>query len=114
TVLGGVLPVIILDGDDRVEKPEGIFSESVSPEHPVFVGFSVYPVFLGYNQSVARDVADFVLTIKIFPFFVFVDYQRVKAACFMSDCSPRWGTEQFMSSPFYADLWVNTRQFIAR
>ncbi|EAM3522134.1 cytoplasmic protein, partial [Salmonella enterica] len=25
-----------------------------------------------------------------------------------------WGTQQFMSWPFYTDLWVNTLQFIAR
>ncbi len=43
----------MLDGDDRVEKPEGICAEAVSPEHPVVNGFSDYPVFLGYNQAVA-------------------------------------------------------------
>lgn len=36
----------MLDGDDRVEKPEGICAEAVSPEHPVVNGFSDYPVFL--------------------------------------------------------------------
>ncbi|EKH6213061.1 cytoplasmic protein, partial [Salmonella enterica subsp. enterica serovar Kentucky] len=112
--LAEVLPVIMLDGDDRVEKPEGICAEVVSPEHPVVNGFSDYPVFLGYNQAVARDDADVVLTINNDPLLVFGEYQQGKTACFMSDCSPHWGTQQFMSWPFYTDLWVNTLQFIAR
>ncbi|SUH12923.1 Uncharacterized membrane protein [Salmonella enterica subsp. enterica] len=100
TVLAEVLPVIMLDGDDRVEKPEGICAEAVSPEHPVVNGFSDYPVFLGYNQAVARDDADVVLTINNDPLLVFGEYQQGKTACFMSDCSPHWGTQQFMSWPF--------------
>ncbi|VEB52750.1 Uncharacterized membrane protein [Salmonella enterica subsp. enterica] len=90
----------MLDGDDRVEKPEGICAEAVSPEHPVVNGFSDYPVFLGYNQAVARDDADVVLTINNDPLLVFGEYQQGKTACFMSDCSPHWGTQQFMSWPF--------------
>ncbi|MFL3423543.1 glutamine amidotransferase, partial [Escherichia coli] len=35
-------------------------------------------------------------------------------ACFMSDCSPHWGTQQFMSWPFYTALWVNILTHIAR
>lgn len=78
TVLAEVLPVIMLDGDDRVEKPEGICAEAVSPEHPVVNGFSDYPVFLGYNQAVARDDADVVLTINNDPLLVFGEYQQGK------------------------------------
>ncbi|HFY9390773.1 TPA: glutamine amidotransferase, partial [Salmonella enterica subsp. enterica serovar Typhimurium] len=55
-----------------------------------------------------------VLTINNDPLLVFGEYQQGKTACFMSDCSPHWGTQQFMSWPFYTDLWVNTLQFIAR
>lgn len=113
TVLAEVLPVIMLDGDDRVEKPEGICAEAVSPEHPVVNGFSDYPVFLGYNQAVARDDADVVLTINNDPLLVFGEYQQGKTACFMvtaphtgepsSLCHghfiPTCGSTRFNSSP---------------
>ncbi|MDI5829902.1 glutamine amidotransferase, partial [Salmonella enterica subsp. enterica serovar Kentucky] len=60
--VGGVWPVAIGHPCYGCNE-EGICAEAVSPEHPVVNGFSDYPVFLGYNQAVARDDADVVLTI---------------------------------------------------
>ncbi|MGP4457032.1 glutamine amidotransferase, partial [Escherichia coli] len=48
------------------------------------------------------------------PLLVFGNYHNGKIACFMSDCSPHWGTQQFMSWPFYTALWVNILTHIAR
>ncbi|ELW5404640.1 TPA: glutamine amidotransferase, partial [Escherichia coli] len=45
TVLADVLPVTMLDGDDRVEKPEGVIAQPSQPDHPVIKGFSEYPFF---------------------------------------------------------------------
>ncbi|EGB88007.1 hypothetical protein ECPV1028_45670 [Escherichia coli] len=55
-----------------------------------------------------------VLTINNAPLLVFGNYHNGKIACFMSDCSPHWGTQQFMSWPFYTALWVNILTHIAR
>lgn len=33
----------MLDGDDRVEKPEGVIAQPSQPDHPVIKGFSEYP-----------------------------------------------------------------------
>ncbi|QTN08795.1 cytoplasmic protein [Escherichia coli] len=114
TVLADVLPVTMLDGDDRVEKPEGVIAQPSQPEHPVIKGFSEYPFFLGYNRAIAKENAEVVLTINNAPLLVFGNYHNGKIACFMSDCSPHWGTQQFMSSPFYTALWVNILTHIAR
>ncbi|HHS9133565.1 TPA: glutamine amidotransferase [Escherichia coli] len=114
TVLADVLPVTMLDGDDRVEKPEGVIAQPSQPEHPVIKGFSEYPFFLGYNRAIAKENAEVVLTINNDPLLVFGNYHNGKIACFMSDCSPHWGTQQFMSWPFYTALWVNILTHIAR
>ncbi len=58
TVLADVLPVTMLDGDDRVEKPEGVIAQPSQPEHPVIKGFSEYPFFLGYNRAIAKEGAN--------------------------------------------------------
>ena len=84
------------------------------PEHPVIKGFSEYPFFLGYNRAIAKENAEVVLTINNAPLLVFSNYHNGKIACFMSDCSPHWGTQQFMSWPFYTALWVNILTHIAR
>ncbi|MXG48644.1 cytoplasmic protein [Escherichia coli] len=114
TVLADVLPVTMLDGDDRVEKPEGVIAQPSQPEHPVIKGFSEYPFFLGYNRAIAKENAEVVLTINNAPLLDFGNYHNGKIACFMSDCSPHWGTQQFMSWPFYTALWVNILTHIAR
>ncbi|HAI2230318.1 glutamine amidotransferase, partial [Escherichia coli] len=103
-----------LDGDDRVEKPEGVIAQPSQPDHPVIKGFSEYPFFLGYNRAIAKENAEVVLTINNDPLLVFGNYHNGKIACFMSDCSPHWGTQQFMSWPFYTALWVNILTHIAR
>ncbi len=54
----------MLDGDDRVEKPEGVIAQPSQPEHPVIKGFSEYPFFLGYNRAIAKENAEVVLTIN--------------------------------------------------
>ncbi|SQJ36808.1 Putative cytoplasmic protein [Salmonella enterica] len=114
TTLAEVLPVVMPDGDDRVEKPEGVYAQVEKPEHPVIKGFSDYPPFLGYNQAVAKENTAVVLTINNDPLLVFGEYHHGKTACFMSDCAPHWGTQQFMAWPFYTDLWINTLKFIAK
>ncbi|NYY76399.1 hypothetical protein DMI70_26240 [Escherichia coli] len=43
-----------------------------------------------------KENAEVVLTINNDPLLVFGNYHNGKI-CFMSDCSPHWGTQQFMS-----------------
>ncbi len=88
TVLADVLPVTMLDGDDRVEKPEGVIAQPSQPEHPVIKGFSEYPFFLGYNRAIAKENAEVVLTINNAPLLVFGNYHNGKIACFMSGFAP--------------------------
>ncbi|MEF4781663.1 glutamine amidotransferase, partial [Escherichia coli] len=75
-------------------------------------------VSLGRNDLLIRtfpkENAEVVLTINNDPLLVFGNYHNGKIACFMSDCSPHWGTQQFMSWPFYTALWVNILTHIAR
>ncbi|MGG8924770.1 glutamine amidotransferase, partial [Escherichia coli] len=75
-------------------------------------------VSLGRNDLLIRtfpkENAEVVLTINNAPLLVFGNYHNGKIACFMSDCSPHWGTQQFMSWPFYTALWVNILTHIAR
>ncbi|WP_286597763.1 glutamine amidotransferase, partial [Escherichia coli] len=65
-------------------------------------------------RAIAKENAEVVLTINNDPLLVFGNYHNGKIACFMSDCSPHWGTQQFMSWPFYTALWVNILTHIAR
>lgn len=114
TLLAEVLPVLMQEGDDRVEVPEGIQPSVVNVLHPTICSFTEWPVFLGYNKVCAKDDAQTVLTIANDPLLVYGTYQSGKTACFMSDCSPHWGSNQFMHWPYYTDMWVNILSYISR
>lgn len=114
TLLAQVLPVEMLEGDDRVEAPEGVFATSVNAEHATIKGFSEWPMFLGYNKVFAKHNTETVLNIGEDPLLVFGQFEKGKTACFMSDCSPHWGSKEFLAWPHYADMWVNILKQIAR
>ena len=114
TVINDILPVEMLDGDDRVEIPQGITASYSMPDHPAVRGFKSAPCFLGYNEFKAREGAETVMTVGKDPLLVFGKYQQGKTACFASDCSPHWGCLDFMRWEHYADLFCNILKQIAR
>ena len=114
TVLDEVFPVQMLDGDDRVEVPEGIRATYIDPNHETVKGFEGAPLFLGYNKVTARKGSHTVMALGDDPLLVFGSYKKGKTACFMSDCSPHWGCHEFMNWKHYTDLWVNSLKHIAK
>lgn len=114
TVIADVLPVEMLDGDDRVEVPEGIRAQYALPEHETVKGFKSQPLFLGYNELKAKPGSETVMTVGKDPLLVFGSYQKGRTAAFASDCSPHWGCLEFVNWEHYADLWMNILNYIAR
>lgn len=114
TVLANVLPVIMQDGDDRVEKPAGVYAVPVARDHETITHLSDWPVFLGYNQVKPKEDTTVVLNINEDPLLVFGHYEKGHTACFMSDCSPHWGSHEFMNWKYYTDLWLNILGYISR
>lgn len=114
TILDEVFPVEMMDGDDRVECPQGAKASIVMPDHQVVKGFKSVPMFLGYNKVKVRDGAELVMKVDEDPLLVFGKYKAGKTACFMSDCSPHWGCLEFMNWEHYADMWVNSIKYIAK
>ncbi len=65
TPIADVLPVDMLNWDDRMEHPEGVTPVVTKADHPVLKGIdnSAWPEFLGYNRIMAKDEADEIATI---------------------------------------------------
>jgi len=58
TPLADILPVEILNYDDRMEHPEGIIPTMIRNDHPVLQGVEgEWPWFLGYNKIKAKPEA---------------------------------------------------------
>lgn len=113
TVLADVLPVTMLDGDDRVEKPEGVSPETVA-EHPITEGMEKWPPFLGYNRFSAKEDAKTLVQVGEDPFLVVGEYGKGKTAAFASDCAPHWGSMEFVQWDQYFPLWQRVLEQIKR
>ena len=111
THIAKVLPVVMGAGDDRIESPEGIRPTVTDSSHPILKGIGgEWPVLLGYNRFTAKPEADVVLEYEDDPFLVTGSFGSGRVAAYASDCSPHWGSPDFVNWQYYKTFW---RQFIA-
>ncbi|MDR0361518.1 MAG: glutamine amidotransferase [Planctomycetota bacterium] len=109
TAINEILPVGILDRDDRIEKPAGIKPRTVKADHPVFRGIQGdWPHFLGYNQLEARPEGEMLATVgDNHPFVAVRSFGKGRTAAFASDAAPHWGPPEFVNWKHYGDFWGN-------
>ena len=101
-----VLPVTMLERDDRVEVPEGVSAKVQMADHPIVAGLGDnWPALLGYNQIIARPEASVVATVGDDPLLVAWAHQQGRAVAFASDCGPHWAPPEFLAWDGYGKLW---------
>ena len=114
TPLADVLPVIMLDRDDRVEVPEGIEPNVRAPQHAVLGGTPAqWPILLGYNRFKAKPDATVIAACGDDPVLVVGEVGRGRAVAFASDVAPHWAPPEFMAWPHYAKLWAGIVKWAA-
>jgi uncharacterized membrane protein len=112
TPVEDILPVSLYEGDDRVEKPAG-FHPRVVRSHPVTVDLpDEWPPLLGYNK-VKPEGEVLVRTIGDDPLLVVGEYGGGRTAAFTSDCSPHWGSEDFVGWEYYGEFWFRLVSWLA-
>jgi uncharacterized membrane protein len=115
TVLKDVLPVEMVEGDDRVEAPQGVTPIVLDSRHPVFTGLKgAFPKFLGYNQLKPKDNANVLATVGDDVFIAVAEVGKGRSAAFASDCGPHWGPPAFVAWTHYAKLWSNLVNWLAQ
>lgn len=112
TVLAEVLPVELVEGDDRVEIPQGVCPKTVK-EQNITKQLTNWPPLLGYNRFTTKENAKTLATIQTDPLLVVGSYEKGKTACFASDCAPHWGTNEFMNWEHYQLMWVNILTYLS-
>jgi uncharacterized membrane protein len=112
--LASVLPVTMLDHDDRVEVPEGLKTDFDAPEHPVLGGTPAeWPMLLGYNRVVAKPDATVVARSGDDPLLVVGDVEAGRAVAFTSDLAPHWAPPEFVGWSYYQQLWASILSWAA-
>jgi uncharacterized membrane protein len=115
TPLQNCLPVTMLGFDDRVECPEGAQPAVVSSHHPVLEGLPTeWPWLLGYNRVIAKPDADVLITVDDDPLLAVCRVGAGRTAAFTSDCSPHWGSPEFMTWHGYAPFWHRLLLWLSR
>lgn len=98
--------------DDRIEAPEGI-SPKVAAQHQVLAGLpKEWPPLLGYNR-VRAIAGETLLTVGDDPLLVVAQRDAGRVAAFTSDCSPHWGSPDFVAWPGYGPFWHQLLRWLA-
>jgi uncharacterized membrane protein len=106
TCLQDVLPVTVLPGDDRVERPAGVVPDLRLPDHPTVAGISgPWPRLLGYNRLTARPPGEVVASCGPDPLLAVGSYGAGRSVAFASDLGPHWAPAEFTGWEGYAGLW---------
>lgn len=106
--LASVLPVTMLDHDDRIERPEGVEACFDAPEHPVLGGTPAqWPALLGYNRIAAKPGATVVARADSDPLLVTGTAGSGRTVAFASDLAPHWAPPEFVQWPHYRQLWAS-------
>jgi len=113
-----ILPVECLPfGDDREEKPEGVWIEAVNIDHPIMRGipWKECPCFLGYNKLKLKNDVTLLAQTKDKakdPFISVWEYEKGRTMAFASDVSPHWAIA-FMEWEYYPEFWKRTMKWLA-
>lgn len=114
TALAEVLPVGVLDRDDRIELPAGA-PPAVLTAHPVTEGLDpVWPALLGLNEVTVRPDALELAHCAGHPLLVVGTHGEGRTAAFTSDLAPHWAPPPFLSWSGYALLFDRLVRWLAK
>lgn len=101
-----VLPVNILDKDDRVERTDGTDVKITNSEHSILNDISEdWPRFLGYQKILPKENSKVLATIgDDDPLIVIGESGQGKSMAFATDIAPHWGTD-FVKWEYYGQFW---------
>ena len=108
TPIEEILPVNLLEGDDRCEESDGIQPVIVDKAHAVVQGIGEdWPKLLGYNRLIAKEGSEVPMTINGDPLIALGKYGKGRTCAYATDCAPHWSPVDFCTCPGYKKLWGN-------
>jgi uncharacterized membrane protein len=114
TPLADVLPVKIMNYDDRVDSPEGVAPTIVDGDHPLLKGVKEpWPRYLGYNYLEERPGTRVVVKIKDSVGLAAGEYGKGRSVATAFDCLPHWALPEVLNWECYPVLWKNIIEWLA-
>jgi uncharacterized membrane protein len=113
--IGDILPVEVLEIDDRAEHPEGAAVTVVNAAHEALRGVgNEWPELLGYNRTRLRSEGVLLAEVNGDPLVAVREVGSGRAGVFTSDMSPHWAPPPFMEWAEYASMWRALAAWVAR
>lgn len=110
-----ILPVKLLNYDDRYEAPEGIIPTIVDPKHPILKDIpQEWPHFLGYNILQEKEGCQVLARCNEHVFMAVREYGQGRTFAFASDIAPHWGSLEFVNWSGYAPLFANAMHWLTK
>lgn len=114
TAIADILPVKMMESDDRLEAPEGVTPKIIDDSHPILKGVSKnWPHFLGYNMLFEIDPKDVIAKCGDHVFMAGKEFGKGRTLVFASDISPHWGSPEFLEWESYNTLFSNMAKWLA-
>lgn len=114
TVIEDILPVTLLDGDDRVELPQGYSMRISLTNHPIVQGVpEQFPNILGYNKLKAKEDAVVLASRGDDALISIRQYGEGRTFAYATDCSPHWACMELCEWEFYPVFWKNVVHWMA-
>lgn len=112
--IGEALPILMEDGDDREECPEGVIPRLFGPEHPCTSGLpDTWPMLLGFQRLFPRSASEVLAQVNGHPLLTVGNYGRGRCAAFASDIGPHWAPTAFTQWDGFSRLWSQTISWLA-
>ncbi|MBW7455795.1 glutamine amidotransferase [Paenibacillus sepulcri] len=106
TIIEEILPVELMEGDDRVELPEGVELTMSEAALPWLEGMpEKWPYILGYNRLKAKEDANVLISNGKDPIITIGSYGEGRTLAYATDCSPHWSPLEFCEWEYYSLLW---------
>ena len=112
TPLADVLPVEISRHDDRIEEPEGV-NPVVAKDHRILTASQATGRISSATTSLRPSRNEVILSAGKDPFLVVGKHGAGRVAAFASNCSPHWGSPEFMAWRHYSTFWSQLVAWLA-
>ncbi|MDK2896564.1 MAG: hypothetical protein PWP04_684 [Candidatus Atribacteria bacterium] len=115
TPIEELLPVNMVEGDDRVEVPEGFIPRIVNPNHPIVKGVPTeWPAFLSYNKLKAKPSATIIADHGDDAILTAWEYGAGRSIAFAMDCAPHGAPYEFLEWEYYGRIWSQAIRWLAK
>ena len=114
TLVEEILPVNLLESDDRVEIPQGE-NPKVASRHTVLEGIDQdFPHFLSYNKLLPKEGSETILSFKQDPLLVLWDCGKGRTAAFAADTAPHGAPPAFLDWKYFPLFWGNLVRWLCK